>query len=132
METGTELVNASGATLNEIVAAIRDVSTMIADIYAAAREQSASIVQINQAIAQMDEMTQQNAALVEEASAAGEAMAEQARGLIDLIGFFSLDQAIVRPAGKSVATPMRASAPARSARPAPSRSASTDDEWEEF
>lgn len=132
VETGTELVNASGTTLSEIVGAIRDVSTMIADINAAAREQTASIVQINQAVSQMDEMTQQNAALVEEASAAGEAMAEQARGLIDLIGFFSLDNAVARPAGKSAAAPVRASAPARSARPAPSRSASTDDEWEEF
>src|SRR5690606_4980584 len=117
-------------SLSEIVGAIRDVSTMIADINAAAREQSASIMQINQAVSQMDEMTQQNAALVEEASAAGEAMAEQARGLMELIGFFTLEQGFARPPARQTAA--RSAAPARMARSAPPRQAAADDEWEEF
>lgn len=134
VEAGTGLVNESGTTLTEIVTAIRDVSNMISDINAAAREQSASIVQINQAVTQMDEMTQQNAALVEEASAAGEAMAEQARGLMELMGFFQLDNG-VKSTGSSHAAKTRATAPAqRAARPVPNRPSrsSGDDEWEEF
>ena len=64
---------------------------MISDINTAASEQSASITQINQTVTQMDEMTQQNAALVEEVSAAGETMADQANVLMELIGFFHLE-----------------------------------------
>ncbi len=133
VEAGTDLVNASGTTLNEIVNAIREVSSMIADINAAAREQSASIVQINQAVTQMDEMTQQNAALVEEASAAGEAMAEQARGLTELMGFFTLDAAA---SASGVGVRQTSGGQGAAHRPAParvsSRRSAESDEWEEF
>jgi len=63
---------------------------MIAEVNNAAAEQTSGIEQINQAVAQMDEMTQQNAALVEEASAASEAMSEQASSMNRLIGFFKI------------------------------------------
>ena len=68
------LVNESGEMLGEIVGAIEKVSQMIQDISVASSEQSEGIEQVNKAISQMDEMTQQNAALVEEASAAGESI----------------------------------------------------------
>ncbi len=90
VSNGSELVNHSGKTLTEIVSAVKEVTAMIADINVAAKEQSSSITQINQAVSEMDEMTQQNAALVEEATAAGQAMADQARSLMSLVGFFKL------------------------------------------
>ncbi|MEN8668467.1 MAG: methyl-accepting chemotaxis protein [Ketobacter sp.] len=143
VEAGTELVNQSGTTLAEIVGAVREVTNMIGDINAAASEQSSSIVQINQAIGEMDEMTQQNAALVEQASAAGEAMAEQARALMELVGFFKLDHAAaavgashrsapVAPAGRSPNKAARRPGANASARTPAAPSLSSDDEWEEF
>ncbi|MBQ4839529.1 MULTISPECIES: methyl-accepting chemotaxis protein [Pseudoalteromonas] len=90
VEDGTLLVNESGATLKEIVAAVKRVTEMISDIAEASEEQSSGIEQVNKAVAQMDEMTQQNAALVEQASAAGESMAEQANDMRRLLNFFNV------------------------------------------
>ena len=69
---------------------MKKVSDIIAEIAAASQEQSAGIEQVNKAVMQLDEMTQQNAALVEQASAASEAMAEQARGLDGLMARYQL------------------------------------------
>ena len=88
---GSALVDDSGKTLSEIVTSVKKVSDIISEIASASQEQSEGIEQVNTAIAQMDEMTQQNAALVEQAAAASESMSEQARGLNELIGFFSTD-----------------------------------------
>jgi len=90
VETGSNLVNESGETLSSIVHAVDRVAGMIAEVNNAAAEQTSGIEQINQAVSQMDEMTQQNAALVEEASAASEAMSEQASSMNKLIGFFKM------------------------------------------
>jgi len=90
VESGSKLVNESGETLGEIVTAIDDVASRVEGIANSAAEQHAGIGQINQAITQMDDMTQQNAALVEEASAASEALSEQAGILNNLVGFFSV------------------------------------------
>ncbi|AOT06724.1 methyl-accepting chemotaxis protein [Pseudoalteromonas luteoviolacea] len=90
VEDGTLLVNESGATLKEIVAAVKRVTEMISDIAEASEEQSSGIEQVNKAVSQMDEMTQQNAALVEQASAAGESMAEQANDMRRLLNFFNV------------------------------------------
>lgn len=90
VEEGTELVNRSGDTLKDIVSATGKVREMMADIAQSAKQQSESIVQINAAITNMDQMTQQNAALVEEAAAAGEAMAEQAQMMNKTVEFFSM------------------------------------------
>jgi len=90
VESGSKLVNESGETLGEIVTAIDDVAKRVEEIANSAAEQHAGIGQINQAITQMDDMTQQNAALVEEASAASEALSEQAGVLNNLVGFFSV------------------------------------------
>ena len=87
---GSKLVEQSGETLNEIVVSVKKVSDVVADIAAASHEQSSGIEQVNQAIVQMDEMTQQNAALVEEAAAASRSLEEQAQMLSQLMGFFKL------------------------------------------
>jgi methyl-accepting chemotaxis protein len=78
VEDGSALVTQSGQTLEQIVASVKKVSDIVAEIAAASREQSSGIEQVNKAVMQMDEMTQQNAALVEQATAASQSMAEQA------------------------------------------------------
>ena len=90
VEDGGRLVERSGQTLKEIVAAIKKVSDIVAEIAAASREQAGGIEQVNRAILQMDQVTQQNAALVEQTAAASQAMGEQARELQNLMGFFKL------------------------------------------
>ena len=85
VEGGSVLVTQSGQTLEKIVASVKKVSDIVAEIAAASREQSSGIEQVNRAVMQMDELTQQNAALVEEATAASQAMAEQVRGLNDML-----------------------------------------------
>ena len=131
---GTNLVNKSGETLSEIVGAVEKVSTIIEEISSSAIEQTSGIEQVNKAIGQMDEMTQQNAALVEEASAAGEAMAEQANTLLQLTAYFKTDDSGGHD--NYSAAPVAAAAPRaapRAARPAPkAASSSSDSEWEEF
>jgi methyl-accepting chemotaxis protein len=94
---GSELVERAGATMNDLVAGVRRVSEVIAEISAASLEQSAGIEQVNQAIAQMDQVTQQNAALVEEAAAAAAAMQEQAGELARSVSVFQLPQATRLP-----------------------------------
>lgn len=89
---GSKLVDESGETLDGIVAAVKKVSDIIAEIAAAGQEQSTGIEQVNRAITQMDEVTQQNAALVEEAAAASESMSEEANTLNNLVATFSLDE----------------------------------------
>ncbi len=92
VKEGSRLVNESGNTLQEIVVAVRNVSETIAQIADSAQEQTQGIDQVNRAVGQMDEMTQQNAALVEQASASSESMAEQARNMSQLVSFFTLAQ----------------------------------------
>ena len=87
---GGRLVEQSGHTLKEIVIAIKKVSAIVAEMAAASREQALGIEQVNKAILQMDQTTQQNAALVEQTASASGAMSEQAAHLQTLIGFFKL------------------------------------------
>ncbi|MDJ0805645.1 MAG: methyl-accepting chemotaxis protein [Gammaproteobacteria bacterium] len=87
---GAELVNESGETLQEIVNAVKKVGDIIAEIAAASAEQNAGIDQINQAVTTMDEMTQQNAALAEQTSAASTSMAEKAGELNGLVKQFKV------------------------------------------
>jgi len=86
---GSELVAASGETLKSIVEEIQQVSNVIETIATSAREQTTGIEQVNAAVLQMDQMTQQNAALVEEAAAASQSMSEQAQDMSRLVAFFS-------------------------------------------
>ncbi|WP_407644843.1 methyl-accepting chemotaxis protein [Flocculibacter collagenilyticus] len=144
VEDGTMAVNQSGETLKEIVEAVEKVSKMIADISVASQEQSSGILEVNKAIAQMDEMTQQNAALVEEASAAGESMAEQARAMSQLLSFFAISE---NGGGGFSSAPMQQAPAARLPSSSSFDSGSTssgfssgsngsfvdsDEEWEEF
>ncbi|SEW00755.1 methyl-accepting chemotaxis protein [Luteibacter sp. 329MFSha] len=87
---GSELVDQSGKALAEIVDSVKKVTDIVAEIAAASSEQSAGIDQVNHAVLQMDEMTQQNAALVEESAAAARAMHEQATELSRQVAFFQI------------------------------------------
>jgi methyl-accepting chemotaxis protein len=102
VDEGSQLVDKSGQTLDEIVVAVKKVSDIVAEIAAASAEQSSGIEQVNKAIMQMDEMTQQNAALVEQAAAASEAMDEQARSMKGLTDFFKVDEQAVAAAAQAI------------------------------
>ncbi|MEG2963304.1 MAG: methyl-accepting chemotaxis protein, partial [Janthinobacterium sp.] len=88
---GSTLVNQAGSTMEEIVSSVRRVTDIMAEITSASSEQVAGIEQINQAITEMDAVTQQNAALVEEAAAASEALQDQASSLAEAVSVFKLD-----------------------------------------
>ncbi len=134
---GTRLVEAAGRTMEEVVTSVKRVTDIMAEIAAASVEQSTGIDQVNQAVAQMDEVTQQNAALVEEAAAAAESLEEQAQSLLEAVSVFKLSgtpAALAAPAPRATAT--RGNARLAAPRPAPARPkpprVSGDDEWEEF
>ncbi len=91
IEDGTKLVDQSGQTLEEIKLSAKKVSDIVAEIAMASQEQSQGIAQVNKAILQMDEMTQQNASLVEEAAAASEAMGAQAEELNASVAYFKIN-----------------------------------------
>ncbi|MGE7136100.1 methyl-accepting chemotaxis protein [Luteibacter sp. NPDC031894] len=102
VRTGSELVDQSGKALAEIVDSVKKVTDIVAEIAAASSEQSAGIDQVNHAVLQMDEMTQQNAALVEESAAAARAMHEQATELSRQVAFFQIaGNTSATPAGKA-------------------------------
>jgi len=88
---GSALVTHSGQTLEQIVASVKKVSDIVAEIAAASREQSSGIEQVNRAVMQMDELTQQNAALVEQATASSQAMADQARELNEMMARYQVN-----------------------------------------
>jgi methyl-accepting chemotaxis protein len=93
VESGSQLVDAAGRTMEEVVVSVKRVTDIMADITAASVEQSAGIEQVNQTITQMDEMTQHNATLVEQATAAAESLASQAVALSDTVALFRVEQA---------------------------------------
>lgn len=94
VEEGSKLVDESGQTLEEIVGSVKQVSEIIADIANASQEQSDGIDQVNKAISQIDEVTQQNTSLVEEAATASTAMGEQASNLNEMVGFFKTNTSV--------------------------------------
>ena len=140
VDEGSKLVDESGKTLEEIVTAVKKVSDIIAEIAAASQEQSTGIDQVNKAIIQMDEVTQQNAALVEEAAAASESMDEQSKGLLQQMEFFTVDDndetlQVSHPARATSNIPAeRSAAPSRRPSPQPKQrvAQAESDEWEEF
>ena len=113
MEDGSGLVTQSGRTLGEIVTSVKKVSDIVAEIAAASREQSSGIEQVNRAVMQMDELTQQNAALVEQATAASQAMAEQVRGLNEMLARFQVGMSDI--AATTAAQPATPAKPAAAA-----------------
>jgi methyl-accepting chemotaxis protein len=141
---GTKLVEDAGSTMQEIVESVQRVTDIMGEISAASTEQSAGIDQVNTAITSMDEVTQQNAALVEQAAAAAESLVDQAVNLMDVVGSFKLKGASHMSERRTSNSPMRAKSPSRpaashqpAAKPTPARVAArtgTDDAdaWEEF
>jgi len=115
VETGARLVQDAGTTMNEIVASVQRVTDIMGEITAAASEQSEGIGSVNQSVLQLDQMTQQNAALVEESAAAAESLKEQAQRLGQVVDQFQLAEhqaAAPQPPAthKPVATPAAQSA----------------------
>ena len=90
VEQGTQLVDKAGATMTEVVAAIRRVTDIMGEISAASSEQSAGVGQVGEAVTQMDQATQQNAALVEEMAAAASSLNSQAGELVNAVAVFRL------------------------------------------
>ncbi len=125
---GTRLVDQSGTTLGEIVSGVKRTSEVIAEIAAASEEQAGGIEEVSRALAQMDEMTEQNSAVVEQVAAASEASGEKARGLVELMTFFTVRGGGAHPPRRSAGA---VAPPRRTVAPAP-RATSTDDDWEDF
>lgn len=92
VEDGSRLVNDSGQTLEQIVASVKQVTDIVGEIAAASLEQSTGIDEVNKAVSHMDELTQQNAALVEQAAAASESLGSQADDLYSMVDFFTIDR----------------------------------------
>ena len=124
---GVDLVNRAGSALTEIVESIKKVAEIVADIANASNEQSTGIEQVNKALTQMDEVTQQNSALVEENAATAKTLEHQAKAMDERVSFFKLDVAAgdrpaVKPAGSrwraTSARPRRHRAPAALKQPA--------------
>jgi len=127
VENGSRLVNEAGTTMNEIVASITRVTDIMSEITAASVEQSSGIEQVNTAIVQMDQVTQQNAALVEQAAAAAEAMQDQAAKLSEVVGVFKLLASATAARG----TPRPAARVAKAPQKQIAKQAAGN-EWEEF
>jgi len=155
VDSGSRLVEHAGKTMSEVVESVRRVTDIVGEISSASREQSDGIGQVNNAITQMDEVTQQNAALVEEAAAAAQSLQTQAVTLADAVSIFRIDAnaqvlaPVARPrtvsaqVPKAVAaapTPTKAAALAKPAANAVATSKAapklpspgSDDDWEQF
>jgi methyl-accepting chemotaxis protein len=91
VEVGTKLVDKAGATMEDVVTSIRRVTDIMGEITTASQEQSGGIEQVNRAIGQMDAVTQQNAALVEQSAAAATSMQDQAMKLAQVVSVFKLE-----------------------------------------
>ena len=104
---GTKLVDESGRVLAEIVTGVKKVTDVVAEIAASSREQTAGIAQVNQAVTSMDGATQQNAALVEQATAAAQALTEQASNLMQLIDRYQIGSESGAPVAQSNAPAAR-------------------------
>ena len=100
VDAGAKLVDQAGATMQEVVDSVKRVSNIMSEMESAGSEQSAGIEQINQAVLQMDHVTQQNAALVEESAAASESLQLQAKALLEVVSVFRLDEKDELPSPK--------------------------------
>jgi methyl-accepting chemotaxis protein len=146
VEEGSKQVAEAGRTMDEIVGSVRRVTDIMGEITAASQEQTSGIEQINQAITQMDQVTQQNAALVEEASAAAQSLQEQAGSLVQAVSIFKLgagEQARALPRPATFARPAQLpgkpgtkALPVARAKPslpaAPQLAAASSGDWTEF
>ncbi|WP_349618412.1 methyl-accepting chemotaxis protein, partial [Azotobacter salinestris] len=133
---GAQLAEQAGRTMEEVVRSVHRVTDIIDEISAASHEQSEGIAQVNTAVAQMDEVTQQNAALVQEASAASASLAEQARQLEEAVAVFQLGAEPPREAQQEI--PERNDAAHRQRRPELAKKRArpapivAEEQWEAF
>ena len=147
VQSCANLVNQSGATLEEIVIGVKKVGDIVSEIASASQEQSAGIDQVNQAVTSMDEVTQQNAALAEQTSAASTSMSDKARDMEQLMNFFKVAHAYKKAETRharavntdtaemqrtSRNTPAAATRRKTSAAAAVAQSADDAEEWQEF
>jgi len=152
VQEGSKLVDKAGSTMNEVVESVKRVTDIISEIAAASQEQSDGIDQINIAITEMDDVTQQNAALVEEAAAAAASLEDQASNLAKVVSVFQTNDmqgqnALQAPARRKTATVIKArvkpsvsaiSSVKRVAQERPTKqlkqvvSGAVNDDWEEF
>jgi len=147
VEQGTLLVDKAGTTMAEIVGSIRRVSDIVGEISAASLEQSTGVAQVGEAVTQMDQVTQQNAALVEESAAAAESLKLQSEQLVKAVSVFRLGEQGGAPAlgQRPSVPPLQASAASRAQSPQAKREtsvaprmprpalvAAADDQWQSF
>ncbi len=142
VRAGTAFVNETGIALTEIVNSVAQVGEIVAQIANASAEQTAGIDQVNQAVSQMDDITQQNAALAEQAAASSISMHDQSANMSKLLGFFKINSKAassqsVKTAGysKVLVAPVRATAKKPVSAPAMSSNKvniDSSDDWEEF
>ncbi len=122
VEAGSKLVYSAGKTMEEIVSSVRRVTDIMREISAASQEQSGGIEQVNTAVMQMDKITQQNAALVEQAAASAKSMEEQTTALLEMVSLFELRDEHCS-LQKSSGTRVAERAARKTSHPAPVRSA---------
>ncbi|SDK77575.1 methyl-accepting chemotaxis sensory transducer with TarH sensor [Franzmannia pantelleriensis] len=142
VQEGSTLVEQAGETMQEVVAAVRRVTDIMDEISAASQEQSDGIEQVSQAVSQMDEVTQQNAALVQQAAAAAVSLEDQANRLEQAVAVFRMQGGAQQQTLPATEHSVEREAPAQLARPTATRSQSpaartrreavTEDDWEEF
>jgi len=133
IKEGEMLADESGRTLEDIVESSKQVGVIISEIAAASKEQAQGVDQVNQAVSHMDSMTQQNAALVEQAAAASEALSEQAQAMQSLVSFFQVDGGAKQqetPKAISKVIEAKLSEPLTNLKTSPY--ITEDDEWDEF
>lgn len=155
VDTGSKLVDSAGEAMQGIVAEVRQVTDLISEISAATKEQTTGLSQINDAVLQLSDVTQQNAALVEESATASGSLSEQADTLVNIVSRFKVDlsaarsnvqpvaissqpqplKAVRKAAAKPIPSTPAATAPAARSRLAAKQlpaATSKEDEWEEF
>ena len=136
VEAGSKLVDSAGATMQDIVVSVQRVADLMGEIASASQEQSQGIAQVNATVTQMDDATQQNAALVEEAAAAAQSLQEQAGRLAQVVSVFKLEEtghAVPQQAPHKPVLPKPARiVTAKAAIPAARLTAPASDAWEEF
>ncbi|MFJ9451960.1 methyl-accepting chemotaxis protein [Herbaspirillum sp. NPDC101397] len=140
VDDGSKLVGKAGATMEEVVASVRRVTNIVAEISAASMEQRTGIEEINRAITQMDGVTQQNAALVEQAAAAAQSMQEQAERLSQAVSIFKLGDAVAASDDVIIVdvTPKASKLPRKTVKDLPAKASvaavatQSNDSWESF
>ncbi|QPF76744.1 HAMP domain-containing protein [Roseateles sp. DAIF2] len=145
VQTGTQLVDRAGQTMQDIVSSVQRVADIVGEISSASTEQSSGIAQVGEAVTQLDRATQQNAALVEESAAASESLKQQAGRLLESVASFKLEEGhgrapapqvakapTPRPAAKPAARPALNSKPPTAPLPRPTPAAAADGEWSSF